>query len=134
MSVDVHQLHQAACECIGWPFKARGRGPEGIDCFGLMLRLEAGVGRQLPDIDYEPGGRHAEIIATYAERFVRVEGPPEPGDVMLFGSGVRDHVGVYLGDGLFIHVLVDDSVVIQHVNEQPWRRTLAGVYRPKEQA
>jgi Transglycosylase SLT domain/NlpC/P60 family len=78
---------------LGVPYVWGGSDPErGLDCSGLVQRVYADLGYDLPRVSYEQA-RAGRPVASLAEA--------QPGDVLAFGSPVH-HVGIYLGDGQMI--------------------------------
>lgn len=80
------------------------------DCYGLIrdwYRQERG--ELLPDFPRQAGdfeaGRDLYTEGFPRAGFVRVDGPPEPGDVLLMrlAAQVPDHGAIYLGDGRMLH-------------------------------
>ncbi len=69
----------------------------GVDCSGLVQQVFAQFGIQLPRVTYEQIGVGASVKRDKIQ----------PGDLVFFDTdGSKkgpDHVGIYLGDGKFIH-------------------------------
>lgn len=64
----------------------------------------------------------------------RTEFEPEPWDVIAICNhrlSIANHVGLYLGDGQFIHSLEGDGVVIGRLDRGPWLQRVART-RPSE--
>ena len=82
---------------LGVPYKRGGNTAEtGFDCSGFVRALyEQSVGLLLP--------RRAEQQAAATQRIDRNE--LQPGDLVFFNTLQRafSHVGIYVGDGKFIH-------------------------------
>ena len=79
---------------LGVPYVWGGTDPEkGLDCSGLVQRVYADLGYDLPRVSYEQAraGRAVEGGLENAQ----------PGDILAFGSPVH-HVGIYIGDGQMI--------------------------------
>lgn len=79
---------------LGVPYVWGGTDPEkGLDCSGLVQRVYADLGYDLPRVSYEQAraGRAVEGGLDNAQ----------PGDILAFGSPVH-HVGIYIGDGQMI--------------------------------
>jgi peptidoglycan DL-endopeptidase CwlO len=79
---------------LGVPYVWGGTDPEqGLDCSGLVQRVYADLGYDLPRVSYEQAraGRAVEGGLDQAQ----------PGDILAFGSPVN-HVGIYIGDGQMI--------------------------------
>jgi cell wall-associated NlpC family hydrolase len=50
----------------------------------------------------------------------RVEGSPDKGDILVFRkSGINGHVGIYLGDGEYIHADSINGVMKTYIHEYP---------------
>ncbi len=88
----------AAISAMGTPYQWGGSDENGFDCSGLIQYAYGKVGVSVPrrSIDQAAAGREVG----------RVEADLEAGDILGFsanpGGGVS-HVGLYLGDGRFIH-------------------------------
>jgi cell wall-associated NlpC family hydrolase len=82
---------------LGVPYKRGGNSAEtGFDCSGFVRAIyEQSVGLLLP--------RKAEQQAAATERIEKTE--LQPGDLVFFNTMRRafSHVGIYVGDGKFIH-------------------------------
>jgi len=87
----------AAMGFLGVPYQYGGNTPEaGLDCSGFVrLVFEQSVGRALP--------RRAADQAAATEKIERQE--LRPGDLVFFNTMRRafSHVGIYVGEGRFIH-------------------------------
>jgi cell wall-associated NlpC family hydrolase len=82
---------------VGYPYAAGGSGPYGFDCSGFARWVALNVlGVEIGGwLDAQPG---AGAWVDY--------GAWLPGDLVFFQNTYRaglSHVGIYLGDGLFIH-------------------------------
>lgn len=116
-------------DLIGKPYRCRGRGPEGYDCFGLVREVERRYGTEIPDYDYRgadalPGKSDEEIGRGRAVKIPE----PVPGSMILFGNsrGLNTHIGVYVGDGMFIHCTMREGVRVERLG--PRMGTVSGVY------
>ena len=82
---------------LGVPYKRGGNTAEtGFDCSGFVRAIyEQSVGLLLP--------RRAEQQAAATQRIEKTE--LQPGDLVFFNTLQRafSHVGIYVGDGKFIH-------------------------------
>jgi len=88
-------LAQAALAQLGTPYRYGGSTPAGFDCSGLVLHVHERAGIDVP--------------RTAAQQF-RAARPVDvtelaPGDLVFFRTQRRgvDHVGVYVGQGRFVH-------------------------------
>jgi len=79
---------------LGTPYRSGGTTTNGVDCSGLTYAVYREVGVKLP--------RSSDDQARVGEAVSRDE--LAPGDLVFFGSGSNvSHVGIYAGDGEFIH-------------------------------
>lgn len=88
---------QTAIDAMGTPYRWGGGGENGYDCSGLIQYAYGQHGVLLPRVS-----RDQARMGTLVDRDVHAL---MPGDILGFaegGSGVT-HVGLYVGDGLFIH-------------------------------
>lgn len=104
MSINIDDL-------LSCKYKKGGRSKkEGYDCYGYLIEVEKRFGHKIPDfadlkktdIDYIHCMNMAEKEAS---DITSVEKPEYESDVILFkgDNGVCNHVGIYLGNGLFTH-------------------------------
>ncbi len=99
------QIAQAALAMQGVPYRSASASPEtGFDCSGLVFYAHKQLGITVPRTSYDlwDAGRPVDREALL------------PGDVVCFagtaGPGVS-HVGVYIGNGSFIHAPQTGDVV-----------------------
>lgn len=89
----VEEAHQF----LGLPYLWGGTSSHGYDCSGFMYRIFAAGGITIP--------RDASVQAKYGENIPLDQ--IKPGDLLFFayekGRGRIHHVGMYIGDGSFIH-------------------------------
>jgi cell wall-associated NlpC family hydrolase len=85
---------EVALSQVGVPYRYGGSSRSGFDCSGLVYYAYAQVGKQVPRTTGELW-RSARPIS---------EGELLEGDVLFFSiKGKMSHVGLYLGDGQFVH-------------------------------
>ncbi|MGH7457759.1 MAG: C40 family peptidase [Longimicrobiaceae bacterium] len=99
---------------LGSRYRFGGASPgEGFDCSGLVRYLMERVERRVP----RTSRRQARAGMEIPRDIDRLS----PGDVLVFGRGGRvTHVGLYVGDGRFIHA----SPGARRVVERPLGPTL----------
>lgn len=90
-SLLVESILAEALSFLGTPYVYGGTGPDGFDCSGLVYRVFGDNGVELPRT---AGGMETVGVAVAVEEL-------QPGDLLLFDA--PKHVGIYLGDGSFIH-------------------------------
>ena len=118
---------------IGIPYRINGRGDNGIDCAGLVMEFyRHDMGVELPALLYGDAVTREEM-ASLAEngmasgRWEAVE-TPDRGDVLVFRMyGQPTHVGVYIGDGDFLHSVEGKDSCIERLDD--WRSRLVRVLR-----
>lgn len=93
----VKSVMQRAFSLLGTPYRWGGTSPDtGFDCSGLVGYVFRTIGIDLPRVSREMAGTGTPV----SNRDALAEG-----DLVFFGrSGKRiDHVGIYVGDGKFLH-------------------------------
>jgi probable lipoprotein NlpC len=117
----------AAAEAyLGTPYKYAGTDKRGLDCSGLVyLSFRDALGVNVP--------RTAESLFAWSERISG--GENQAGDLLFFttaGTGAVSHVGIYAGNGRFIHAASSGprtGVIFSYMDEDYWRRNYAGARR-----
>ena len=109
---------------LGVPYKRGGMSEEkGFDCSGFVRHMfEKSVGLVLP--------RRAEEQAKVTEEINRSE--LKPGDLVFFNTMKRtfSHVGIYVGDGKFIHAPKPGAQVrVDDMGGSYWVRRFDGARR-----
>ncbi|MBK8974628.1 MAG: C40 family peptidase [Planctomycetes bacterium] len=96
-----------ALAMVGTPYLFGGRGPDGIDCSGLVSTQWATAGTYLPR-DARQQVLAGRLVATADQRL-----PLEPGDLLFFGdaAGRISHVGMSLGGARFVHATPPEVTV-----------------------
>ena len=101
---------------LGKPYIWGGTGPTDYDCSGLMMASWGKAGVSLP----------RTAAAQYAAGTPVSTSDLQPGDLVFFYPGIT-HVGMYIGDGKFIHASsprtgIKVSVLAQQPSYQGARR------------
>ncbi len=112
-----------AASMIGTRYRAGGDGPrEGFDCSGLVRYSYGLVGLALP--------RTADEQQAVTEPVK--EGALAVGDLLFFRiNGAISHVGIYYGDGEFVHAPSSGKAVMRSRLDDPyWRAHLDACGRP----
>jgi cell wall-associated NlpC family hydrolase len=90
---------------LGIPYLWGGMTARGVDCSGFVSQVYAVNGYGLlrdADMQFDdPRGRPVEMDAL------------RPGDLLFFGKAKITHVGMYEGDGRFIHATTYQTPVVQ---------------------
>jgi len=94
----MQNLIQHALALLGTPYRWGGTGTDGFDCSGLVgYVFRSALGIELPRVSKDMASS-GQLITDRAKL--------SPGDLVFFGThhGKRvDHVGIYVGDGRFLH-------------------------------
>lgn len=93
----VQGLLQRALALLGTPYRWGGTSPDrGFDCSGLVgYVFRTALGIDLPRVSREQA-KTGELVADRAALAA--------GDLVFFGrKGRVDHVGIYVGEGRFVH-------------------------------
>jgi cell wall-associated NlpC family hydrolase len=85
---------------LGVPYVWGGASPSGFDCSGLTMYVYAQLGIHLDHYTGSQWGAGPHVSMSQLM----------PGDLVFFYSG-HDHVGIYMGGGLFIHAPHTGDVV-----------------------
>jgi cell wall-associated NlpC family hydrolase len=113
-----------ALQTLGVQYRYGGRSPEsGFDCSGLITHVfERAWGVLLP-----PGTAALSKVGTAVKLKAL-----EPGDLVFYNTRNRpfSHVGIYLGDGRFLHAPRSGAVVrVESVETRYWRTRFSGARR-----
>jgi cell wall-associated NlpC family hydrolase len=118
------EVVQQALSFVGIAYRRGGESPgAGFDCSGLIVHVyRAALGLSLP---------HNALAQSAAGRSVD-KAHLEPGDLVFYNTRARpySHVGIYLGDGRFIHAPKPGaSVRIERMASSYWSRRYEGARR-----
>ena len=108
------RLRAEASRWRGTPHRLGGNDLGGVDCSGLVQQIY----RNLFDLEMPRTARRQ------AARGVRIgRNDLEPGDLVFFRPpGKKDHVGIYLGRGEFVHTSAKRGVMISRMDLSYWRK------------
>jgi cell wall-associated NlpC family hydrolase len=81
-----------AAALVGAPYRYGGSAPDGFDCSGLVWYVYHSVGIGLPRTAADQRAAVKPVDVDHLK----------PGDLLFFQTPA-DHVGVYVGDGEFVH-------------------------------
>lgn len=90
------QAAATARDYLGVPYVWGGTSPRGFDCSGLTMHLYAQLGYSLP---HTATGQYKTCGVAVSKDAL------QPGDLVFFSQRgyAIGHVGIYIGDGAFIH-------------------------------
>jgi cell wall-associated NlpC family hydrolase len=104
-----------ALKMVGKPYRYGGAAPSGFDCSGLVMFSYRQAGLQLP----HNTDRQREISTSIRRASLR------RGDLVFFDlEGKKNsHVGIYLGDGRFVHAPSSGKHVrTDHLDTPYWKK------------
>ena len=117
-----------ATALVGTPFRLQGRGPGGLDCIGLALRVF-----DLPDEHVRNDYRLRDRLDQRSEQmirqfFLRVRtGSTKPGDLLLLAAPANQvHFAVKTARG-FVHAHAGLRQVVETPGQPAW--PIIGVFR-----
>jgi len=86
---------------LGKPYEYAAVGPDTFDCSGLTMAAWGAAGVHLP---HYSGAQYDALPHVPLDAM-------QPGDLVFWGSGGSQHVGIYVGNGLMIHAPHTGDVV-----------------------
>jgi murein DD-endopeptidase len=94
----VQSILKRAMGLLGTPYRWGGTSPDGFDCSGLVgYVFKTALGIELPRVS-------REMARDDAAALIKDRNSLTAGDLVFFGRRGRvDHVGIYVGDGRFLH-------------------------------
>jgi len=113
-----------AISLIGTPYRWGGNTPEGgFDCSGLVNYVFADV------LDIKLPRTSRDLAAYQGPRIAKEQ--LAAADLVFFGSGDEvSHVGIYLGDGRFIHAPSRGGTVrVEQLDTRYWTPRYSGARR-----
>jgi murein DD-endopeptidase len=114
---------RVALDMVGTPYVWGGNTPKGFDCSGLVQYSYTLVGLELPRV---------AIKQRSASRAVSRK-QLRPGDLLFFHiEGKRySHIGIYIGDGQFVHApRTGKFVTTANLSNPYWQKYFGGARRP----
>jgi len=111
-----------AVSMVGKPYRYGGRTPKGFDCSGLVYYSFRHAGMEVP--------RSTESLRTTSRKvsLSRIG----RGDLLFFNQEGKysSHVGIYLGDGRFVHAPSSGKRVrIDRLSDPYWKNHLVDARR-----
>ena len=102
---------------LGIPYRYGGGDPSGFDCSGLVQFTHMNAGINVP----------RTAVAQYKAAYSVTRSELKPGDVIFFRIHWRkiSHVGIYAGQGRFIHAPSSGQhVKFSSLNEPYWQKRM----------
>lgn len=113
------RLTKSAMRFLGVPYVFGGTTAHGFDCSGYVQHVFAMMGIHLPrtaDAQYEVGHKVTSV---------------KPGDLVFFQTYTSgpSHVGIYLGQGRFVHSSSSHGVEVSELHDAYWAARYLGAKR-----
>ncbi len=115
------RLTKTALRYLGVPYMWGGESLSGVDCSGFVQAVFHHNGIELPrtaDAQYEVGRRVSQSRL-------------QPGDLVFFQTYAEgaSHVGIYLGEGQFVHASSSNGVRVDSLSESYYSSRFIGARR-----
>jgi cell wall-associated NlpC family hydrolase len=119
-----YPLVEHAFEHLGVRYRRGGTSPEsGLDCSGLVQR----VFRNAAGIELPRTAREMSRLGLKVDRNAL-----QPGDLVFFNTrrNAYSHVGIYIGEGRFVHAPSSGGVVrVEEIRQKYWATRFNGARR-----
>ncbi len=118
------QLNTYFDDWRGTPYRYGGQGRSGVDCSAFVSNAYQELfGVILPRTTDRQANAGRSISVSQIL----------PGDLVLFKTGLFDrHIGIYNGNGAFIHASQSKGVIRSRLDNPYWKKALWKVVRPIE--
>ncbi|KGK42983.1 hypothetical protein LH51_03060 [Nitrincola sp. A-D6] len=114
-------LEQQYQTWAGTPYRLGGADKRGVDCSALVQSIfTEAFDVQLPRTTSEQVAM-GDVVARQAL---------QPLDLVFFHTGPTQHVGIYLGQGEFLHASTSRGVIISKLDNPYWKRNFWTARRP----
>jgi cell wall-associated NlpC family hydrolase len=120
--INKYPIIQVAEQLKGTPYHYGGVSPNGFDCSGFVYYSYQQIGKQIPRTTREQYQKSKLLPMTQAR----------PGDLLFFSISSRtlEHVGLYTGEGRFLHASKSKQRITDASLLNPyWRNRLLAVGR-----
>lgn len=108
-----NRIAGSALSQVGVPYAYGGRTPDGFDCSGLVYYTYHQYGISVPRTSRDQYRASKPLSLSSVA----------PGDLLFFDIGGRiSHVGIYLGDGKFVHAPKSGTQVTVNNISDPFYR------------
>jgi cell wall-associated NlpC family hydrolase len=106
------RIAASALAQVGQPYRYGGNGPDEFDCSGLVRFVHAAQGIDVP----------RTTAAQFASAALVARHALAAGDLLFFRFDGPDvsHVGIYVGNGRFVHAPKSGREVEQRRLDDPW--------------
>jgi cell wall-associated NlpC family hydrolase len=135
------RLREAISYYMGADYKYGGTSQEGVDCSGFVMKAYERAGVKLPrtsELQFQSGKSVPQDELKYGDlvffnQYCQGKYYHQTASILsgLFSKDDQPcHVGIYIGNGRFIHSSASKGgVTISNLNQDCWKRSLIGVRR-----
>lgn len=115
-------------DLIGVPFEYGARGPDKLDCYGLVMEMSRRNGQPLPDFGFADNQAIvAAMMGATMPQWQEIE--QQPGAVVLIRVGrYIAHVGYMIDEHRMIHSW-EHSHGVTIVSVDSWKQRIVGFYK-----
>jgi len=119
-------------ELVGKPFHEDGYGPDNYSCYGLAVKVHEICGKYLPKINISVCAckeASQDMIESQLEKDYKELSKPKVPCIIIIQStdpDYADHIGTYIGEGLFTHITIKTCATIARVSD--WKHKIIGYY------
>ena len=113
------KVMETAQQMLGTPYRPGGSSPRGFDCSGLVRYSFNKAGIHVPRTSAQQYSQSQKISQQSMQ----------PGDLIFFNIRGRkiSHVGIYLGQGQFVHAPSSGKAVrIDYLSNPYWKARIRG--------
>lgn len=116
----IDRVLSTASDLQGTPYCSAGATPDCFDCSGFVVHCYAAIGIDLPRTSRELYSAGTRVLDGL--RY---------GDLVFFNTNGRSvsHVGIYIGDGRFIHSATSSGVMVSALSDRYWQPRYLGARR-----
>jgi lipoprotein Spr len=120
--IDKQKMGRIVDSFVGSPYKYGGQTQDGIDCSGLVVE----VYKRYAGFDLPRSTKKLYKLVRHVDRDDLVYG-----DLVFFSDGWFSvtHVGIYVGEGRFVHSIKDFGVIVSSLDEDYYKKRYRGARR-----
>jgi hypothetical protein len=115
---NIKNLFSGIKQYLGIPYRFGGDSPSGFDCSGFVRYM---FNKEL-DVKLPRSSQEMSAMGTRVER-----NELRPGDLVLFKNGKNriNHVGIFVGNGAFVHSSLSKGITRDTLNESYYSKHFA---------